>query len=55
MKRIFCTLCAMTLLLYGVMTTAFATAVPSETPQGAKGWRRRRSPRLIRCRSIPPR
>ena len=37
MKRIFCTLCAMTLLLYGVMTTAFATAVPSETPQGAEG------------------
>ena len=36
MKRIFCTLCAMTLLLYGVMTTAFATAVPSETPQGAE-------------------
>lgn len=37
MKRIFCTLCAMTLLLCGVMTTAFATAVPSETPQGAEG------------------
>ena len=34
MKRIFCTLCAMTLLLCGIMTTAFAAAAPSETPQG---------------------
>lgn len=37
MKRIFCTLCAMTLLLCGIMTTAFAAAAPSETPQGAEG------------------
>lgn len=37
MKRIFCTLCAMTLLLCGVMTTAFAAAVPGETPQAAEG------------------
>ena len=37
MKRIFCTLCAMTLLLCGIMTTAFAAAVPSETPQAAEG------------------
>ena len=36
MKRIFCTLCAMTLLLCGIMTTAFAAAAPSETPQGAE-------------------
>lgn len=36
MKRIFCTLCAMTLLLCGVMTTAFAAA-SSETPQAAEG------------------
>ena len=37
MKRIFCTLCAMTLLLCGIMTTAFAAAAPSETPQAAEG------------------
>ena len=37
MKRIFCTLCAITLLLCGIMTTAFAAAAPSETPQGAEG------------------
>ena len=37
MKRIFCTLCAMTLLLCGVMTTAFAAAAPTEMPQAAEG------------------
>ena len=37
MKRIFCTLCAMALLLGGVMTTAFAAAAPTETPQAAEG------------------
>ena len=37
MKRIFCTLCAMTLLLCGVMPTALAAAAPSETPRAAEG------------------
>lgn len=36
MKRIFYTLCAMTLLLCGVMTTAFATASPADPPQVAE-------------------
>ena len=37
MKRIFCTLCAMALLLCGIMTTAFAAVTPTETPQSAEG------------------
>ncbi|MBM6884320.1 hypothetical protein [Pseudoflavonifractor phocaeensis] len=37
MKRIFCALCAMALLLGSVMTTAFAAAAPTETPQAAEG------------------